>query len=59
MRTSRLDALLTRWAFRTMLLKRAHTREAIALLCAGSPFRKGELVDDGIGFELRLRKPSA
>jgi len=55
---SRLNAWLTKWTFRLMLLKRAYTDDAMLRMSAESPFRRGEIVEDGIGFELRLRKPA-
>ena len=56
MQMSALNAKLTRWAFRTMLLKSAYTREAIDAMVSQSRFAKGEISQDGIGFELRLAK---
>lgn len=56
MNLSRVSAALTRWTFRHLLLKNAYTREAMRELAARSRFGGGELVDDGIGFELRLAK---
>lgn len=57
MNLSRVNAWLTRWIFRTTLLKNAYTREAIEHLVERSAFGRGDLRDDGIGFELRLVKP--
>jgi ubiquinone/menaquinone biosynthesis C-methylase UbiE len=59
MNLSRVNASLTRWIFRTTLLKNAYTREAIERLVERSRFGRGQLRDDGIGFELRLVKPAA
>lgn len=56
MQMSALNAVLTRWTFRAMLLKTAYTREAIDAMVSQSRFAKGEVVQDGIGFELRLVK---
>jgi ubiquinone/menaquinone biosynthesis C-methylase UbiE len=56
MQMSALNAMLTRWTFRTMLLKSAYTREAIDAMVSQSRFVKGEVSQDGIGFELRLAK---
>ncbi|HEX2037510.1 MAG TPA: hypothetical protein VHS99_25320 [Chloroflexota bacterium] len=53
---SPLNALLTRWAFRLMLLRNANTHQALQALVARSRFGGGEIVEDGIGFELRLTK---
>jgi hypothetical protein len=56
MHMSALNAKLTKWTFRTMLLKSAYTREAIEAMVSQSQFAKGEISQDGIGFELRLAK---
>lgn len=56
MHMSTLNAKLTKWTFRTMLLKRAYTREAIDAMVSQSRFAEGEISKDGIGFELRLAK---
>ncbi len=53
---SPLSALLTRSAFRHFLLKNAYSRAAVERLAAQSPFRTWQVVEEGIGFELRLRK---
>jgi ubiquinone/menaquinone biosynthesis C-methylase UbiE len=44
----------TKLIFRTALLKNAYTRDALAGLVARSRFGTGEIVEDGIGLELRL-----
>lgn len=59
MRLSWLSTLLTKWTFRTMLLKRAYTDEALLRMCTLCRFGTGEIVEDGIGFELRLAKPAS
>ncbi len=56
MHMSALNAKLTKWTFRAMLLKSAYTREAIDAMVSQSRFAKGEISQDGIGFELRLAK---
>ena len=56
MHLSALNAMLTRWTFRSVLLKNAYTREAIDVMVSQSRFAKGEVAQDGIGFELRLAK---
>ena len=56
MHMSALNAMLTRWTFRAVLLKNAYTREAIDVMVSQSRFAKGEVAQDGIGFELRLAK---
>jgi ubiquinone/menaquinone biosynthesis C-methylase UbiE len=56
MQLSPLNALLTRWTFRLMLLRNAYTREALEAVVARSHFGRGEILVDGIGFDLRLVK---
>jgi ubiquinone/menaquinone biosynthesis C-methylase UbiE len=56
MRLSPLNAFLTRWTFRLMLLRTAHSREALAAMVARSHFGRGEIFEDGIELELRLTK---
>jgi ubiquinone/menaquinone biosynthesis C-methylase UbiE len=56
MHMSALNAKLTKWTFRSMLLKNAYTREAIDTMVSQSRFARGEVLQDGIGFELRLAK---
>jgi len=58
MRLSPLNGWVTKWTFRLMLLKRAYTDEDLVRMCSATRFGKGEIVDDGIGFELRLAKPA-
>lgn len=58
MNLPRLGAAFTRWTFRTLLLKRAYTREALDQVVARCRFGRGEIADDGIGFELRLARPA-
>ena len=48
------NAALTRLTFRLVLLPRAWTREVLEELAARSAFRGGEVVEQGIGFDLRL-----
>jgi ubiquinone/menaquinone biosynthesis C-methylase UbiE len=50
------SAFLTTWIFRLGLLRAAYTREALEAVVGRSRFGRGEIVQDGIGFELRLVK---
>ena len=54
MRLSPVNAWLTRLTFRTVLLKNAYTQEALEGLVAESRFGSGQVLEDGIGFDLRL-----
>jgi ubiquinone/menaquinone biosynthesis C-methylase UbiE len=52
-----LSALITGWIFRFGLLRAAYPRDRLEGVVAQSRFGRGEIVADGIGFELRLVKP--
>jgi ubiquinone/menaquinone biosynthesis C-methylase UbiE len=56
MKLSWLNTLFTKFTFRSILLKNAYTNDALRRMVAKSRFGKGEIVRDGIGFELRLAK---
>jgi hypothetical protein len=56
MHLSTINAFLTRWTFRFVLLKRAYTRPALEKMVAESSFGTCEVAADGVGFELRLTK---
>jgi ubiquinone/menaquinone biosynthesis C-methylase UbiE len=57
MRLSTVNAFLTRFIFRTTLLKNAYAEDALQHLVEQSHFGRGEIRREGIGFELRLAKP--
>ncbi|HEX7136534.1 MAG TPA: class I SAM-dependent methyltransferase [Vicinamibacterales bacterium] len=59
MQLSALNAWMTRFTFRFVLLRRAYTRADLERMVAQSHFRASEIVPDGIGFELRLTRPAA
>jgi len=50
------NAAITRFIFRHSLLRNAYRRSDMEALAAQSRFRGGEYREDGIGFELRLRR---
>ncbi len=56
MRMSALNAAITRWVFRHVLLKSAVAGAELRRLVADSRFRSGRIVRDGIGFELWLTR---
>lgn len=56
MHLSAINALLTHWTLRFVLLKRAYTRAALETMVAASRFGTCEIMADGIAFELRLAK---
>ena len=51
-----LNRVFTKLTFRFMLLKTAYSREALERMVAQSRFGRGRILDDGIGFDLRLEK---
>jgi ubiquinone/menaquinone biosynthesis C-methylase UbiE len=59
MHLDRVNAFLTRVTFKHMLRKRAYSRADFQAMAAATPFRRADIVDDGIGFDVWLRKPSA
>jgi ubiquinone/menaquinone biosynthesis C-methylase UbiE len=59
MHLSAVSAWMTRWTFRSFLLKNAYTESAIVDLVARSRFGRGEVRRDGVGFELRLKRPQS
>ncbi len=54
MQLSPPSAFITRWIFRLGLLHAAYSREALEAVVGRSRFGRGEIVPEGIGFELRL-----
>jgi hypothetical protein len=53
---SRWNALMTRWTFRHLLVKRAYTRDQLEQLVRRSRFGRFDLAMTGLGFDLRLYK---
>jgi len=56
---TRLDAWITRQAFRRMLIGRAYTAQAFERMAAASRFGSGAIRTEAIGIELALRKQQA
>jgi len=56
MKISGVTAMWVRLTFRTFLLKNAYTEDALARLVEQSRFGRGEIVRDGVAFDLRLVK---
>jgi ubiquinone/menaquinone biosynthesis C-methylase UbiE len=56
MQLSTWNALMTRWTFELLLLKRAYTRQQLEYMAAQSEFSDADVAEDGIGVELRLRR---
>jgi ubiquinone/menaquinone biosynthesis C-methylase UbiE len=59
MNLSALNRWLTRWTFRHMLIPRAFGDASLREMTARTRFGSGEVVEDGVGFELRLAKHQA
>jgi ubiquinone/menaquinone biosynthesis C-methylase UbiE len=51
-----LNLLLTKWIFRTTLIKRAYTTEQFRAFVAQSHFKTCEIREDAIGLEVMLEK---
>ena len=52
-----MDSFFTRRIFKGTLRKRALTPAGFAALAAASPFGRADVTSEGIGLEVRLRKP--
>jgi len=52
----RMDEMITRWTFKQMLLKSAHSIANIEFMISRTPFGKGKFEVDGIGFQVWLEK---
>lgn len=55
---SRIDAWMTRWTFRHVLLKRAYTKEEFIRMAEKSRFGTCESNIGPVGFEVRFTKPA-
>jgi hypothetical protein len=51
-----VNTFITKWIFRTALLRAAYTAEAVDRLAARSRFGFGRITTKGVGFDLRLTK---
>jgi len=56
MKAGSVNALLMKWTFRCMLLKRAYTREEFERMIAESGWQNYEIGEAPVGFEITLRK---
>ncbi len=56
MKQGRVNTFITKWIFRTALLRAAYTAEAVDRLAARSRFGGGRITTKGVGFDLRLTK---
>jgi ubiquinone/menaquinone biosynthesis C-methylase UbiE len=53
---SGINSLLTKWAFKSMLIKRAYTKDEFTGLVSKSRFKKCKIQEDTIGLEVWLEK---
>ena len=53
-----INFLLTKWAFKSMLLKRAYTKDVIRQFVSQSKFKTCTIDNDGIGINIGLEKQS-
>jgi len=51
-----VNRLLTKMAFRTMLIRSAYTRAEFEQMLAETEFAQAEIVEEGMGFEISMRK---
>ncbi len=56
MKLNPLNAFLTRWTFRHVLLKNAYTRGEFEALVAGTNFKQCDIQNDLIGMEITLKR---
>lgn len=56
MKAGSVNALLMKWTFRCMLLKRAYTREEFERMIAESGWQNHEIGEAPVGFEITLTK---
>jgi ubiquinone/menaquinone biosynthesis C-methylase UbiE len=56
LKLSRTSAWMTKWTFKHMLLKRAHTEESMRALAAASDFGACAITRNAVGMEVRLRR---
>ena len=55
----RTSAFMTKWTFKHMLLKRAHTEKSMKALAAASAFGSCGITRNAVGMEVRFRRPLA
>ncbi len=59
LKLSRTSTFMTKFTFKHMLLKRAHTEESMKALAAKSEFGSCEITRNAVGMEVRFRRPMA
>ena len=53
---SRLNAMMTEWTFRHMLVKRAHSKAQFCEMAAATPFKTCNISEEAMGYEVVLKK---
>jgi ubiquinone/menaquinone biosynthesis C-methylase UbiE len=56
MRLGRINEMMVRWTFKNMLLKSAYSVDEMKTMIAQTPFGKGRIDIDGVGFQVWLEK---
>ena len=56
MEFNRFDALITKWVFKHMLIKRAYSQEQLRNMVAATPFKTCDIQENAIGLEVSLFK---
>jgi ubiquinone/menaquinone biosynthesis C-methylase UbiE len=56
LKLSRVNAVITTWAFKYTLVKRAHSRRELEAMAAASPFKTCEIAESPIVYEVVLKK---
>jgi hypothetical protein len=56
MKLTRINGILTKLAFKTMLLKSAYTREEFEWMISGVGFSEVKIDENYMGFEITMRK---
>ncbi len=56
MEFNRLDAFITKWVFKHMLVKRAYSQEQLRDMVAATPFKTCDIQENPMGLEASLLK---
>jgi ubiquinone/menaquinone biosynthesis C-methylase UbiE len=56
MNLGRVNAWVTRWIFRHLLLRRAYTREQLEAMVGATPFGSCEVREESLAYEVAMRK---
>jgi hypothetical protein len=56
LKLDRVNAVITTWTFKHMLVRRAHSRQELEAMAAASPFKTCEIVESPIAYAVVLKK---